>query len=401
MQIKLFDVVAVIITLCLSGLVAAPASITSISNLKLDKRNNLTPLGLGSYSTSIASVSTKEPIVAPTDLVDDMFDTLINLYWDETQANFNDNCGGSYSEPVIWNVAVAGLAASRKGNETVNRKVYEALQKYKNHDLGGYSATTAGNNDIYEDDDSQVSWVFINNYKVDEEEDYIDSAVKLINFISDQKGPNGGIEFSYQGNYIASISTLEAALAAVRLNEEKSNSTLISFAVEQLDWIFDHLLDSNDHLIYDGCDKKGNVNNGKLTYTIGVAISTMAILVKHGNTKRDWQAIATEFGVRTFGAGNSNSLYYTNGHLNNGVQYTHDLFNGITDLLELTIPLSNYQRQAYDMFKAELVREARHYYDVNTVDITSGNCGSNITNLLDLGSYIQIFEAVGRITDKI
>ena len=104
----------------------------------------------------------------------------------------------------------------------------------------------------------------------------------------------GGVRWKVDGDYIASISTLEAALSAVKLYEQNKDDSLLSFAKKCLSWLDDNLLDKLDGFYYDGLNvnNKTNIDKGKLTYTVGVAISTYSYLYKYTNDEQ-YVSIAT------------------------------------------------------------------------------------------------------------
>ena len=89
-------------------------------------------------------------------------------------------------------------------------------------------------------------------------EKYLTTANKLMELIQGQwSNEVGGVRWKVDGDYIASISTLEAALSAVKLYEQNKDDSLLSFAKKCLSWLDDNLLDKLDGFYYDGL----NVNN--------------------------------------------------------------------------------------------------------------------------------------------
>ena len=116
----------------------------------------------------------------------------------------------------------------------------------------------SGNTHSYVDDNCQVLWVFIEAYELTNNTKYLTTANKLMELIQGQwSNEVGGVRWKVDGDYIASISTLEAALSAVKLYEQNKDDSLLSFAKKCLSWLDDNLLDKLDGFYYDGL----NVNN--------------------------------------------------------------------------------------------------------------------------------------------
>ncbi|KAK6465164.1 glycosyl hydrolase family 76-domain-containing protein [Scheffersomyces coipomensis] len=297
--------------------------------------------------------------------VNDFYSTIGKIwsrFWVESGQNWNEDdsiCGtGTYSQPVVWDQAVIGRAITDlKDTSKINSTIANIYQ-YKNPTLNAYSATEAGDDDIYNDDNAQVAWVFIDGYKITGNEEYLNSAQDIVDFLIGQWNPStGGVIWSYNGDYIASISTTEAALAAMRLYSVTQNQTHLEFAENCMNFMFQYLQDPNDHLFYDGLDKNDitNVNDGKLTYTVGVGISTLAYLYQFtGNSK--WLNSAIELGNAAL---NQNGAFYgSNKILNNPLKYVHLLYAGISDLLTI-VPW----QESFDYFRSEMIRQGNFVFD--------------------------------------
>ena len=70
-------------------------------------------------------------------------------------------------------------------------------------------------------------------------------------------------DLKVDSNYIASISTVEAALSAVKIYQYNQDDTLLTFANSCLGWLDEHLTDPADGFYYDGIDKNTwQVNKG-------------------------------------------------------------------------------------------------------------------------------------------
>lgn len=344
---------------------------------------------LGEWSPSIKSVETKSPEVRTQDVFEEANANLWKFFWNSDSLTWGAQCGAA-NEPVVWDVAVAGRAIIFGDDTSKTNKVVEAFANYKSTSSDGYSASTAKDGDIYTDDCAQIMWAFTDAYLSS-----WDKAKDLFGFLELWEHDDGGVLWSVNGNYIASILTLEAALGAVRLHEVSPLPKYTRFAKKLMDWSFDTLLDPTDKFFYDGIDTSGNVNTGKLTYTVGVAILTCVHLSLSNDTSRDWQAVAVELAMRFMNAGHLNTQFYTNGYINDQLRYLHLLFQGFGDLLKKTTPRSSYQKQAYDAVRHDLVRQARHVYDQYQAHI--GECQDG---LLDYASLVQVFHAVAQVTDS-
>lgn len=374
--------------LALAGFVAA-----AIANDGIDQ--------LGSYSTSIVSVTTQDPVASATAVYESLGQNAVDRFWDSETGLWTNLCNTS-STPVLWPVAVAGKAVL---NGMSNSSIYHAMEAfsyYHSSQVPGYSASTARDDDIYTDDDAQVAWAFYKASRTTGNSSFFAMGNDVLDYIRSQKCNGSGILWSVKGNYLALISSVEAALAAVKSYDIKPNQTYLKFAIDSLTWVFDNLMDSQNHFLYDGMDTSGNINRGQLSYTVGAAISGFAFLSKFDDSK-DWKSKAVELAVRAIGAGNLNSIFYSDTFVHDDVKYSHLLFAGFADLVTETSPNGDYERQAYAAVKAELVREARHLYDQNYAAIAaSGGCSAagQMNDLLHYASLVEIFYQVSRVCGR-
>ena len=354
---------------------------------------------LGSYSTNIVSVTTKDPVASATEVYESLGRNIVDRFWDSENDLWTNQCNTS-STPVLWPVAVVGKAVSNDMDNTTIHKAMNAFSQYRSTQAAGYSATTARDGDIYTDDDAQVVWALYKASQTTSNTSFFEVGNDLLDYIRSQEYNGTGILWSVKGNYLALISNVEAALAAVKSYEIKPNNTYLQFAIHCLTWTFDNLMDSQNHFLYDGVDTNGNVNRGQLSYTVGAAISGFSFLSKFDNSK-DWKSKALELAVRAIGAGNLNSIFYSDTYVHDDVKYSHLLFAGFADLVTDTSPRGNYEVQAYNAIKAELVREARHLYDEYYGSIAaSGGCSSagQMNDLLHYGSLLEIFYQASRVS---
>lgn len=278
-------------------------------------------------------------------------------FWLSSENAFNSNddiCGGaSYDEPSLWNQAVIGRASVLLQDNSKIGSIINNINDYQNSQLKVFSASTAKDTDIYTDDNAQIAWVFIDAYQQTQNQQYLEAAKYILNFLQNQT-INGGVIWQYQADYIASISTVEAALAAVRLHEITNDDSLIQYAQKNMDFMFQYLQDPSDKLFYDGLSQSdySDVNKGKLSYTVGCALSTLAYLYKDtGNTYYKNQA--TELADA---ATNKNGAFYDgNGLWNNQLQYEHLLFMGFSDIINLDSDFESYT--------SEVLRQANYIYN--------------------------------------
>ncbi|CUM67185.1 uncharacterized protein PRCAT00004878001 [Priceomyces carsonii] len=309
-----------------------------------------------------------------------LFDTSIDAgwqaFWGENQKGWNSNdpgCGSSFSYASLWDLAVASRVVTMLNNNHRVDLVAEGLLKYKNSE-GWYSATTNKDNDCYVDDNSQVVWVFLEAYKKTNNNDYLSSATDLMDLIRGQWVSNGGgVRWSVDGDYLASISTAEAALAAVRVFEVNTDWSLVAFALECVSWLLDNLQDPSDHLLYDGKQlPSGEVNDGKLTYSVGTTISTLVYLAKFTGSSL-WVKIAVQLGKAA--TDSSGAFYSSTGYWNNQLCYVQLLFGGLSDLVTLGLQLPSGVNAT---FTSELKKQATYIADYLEVPSDPGFYVSNV-----------------------
>ncbi|KAK6204466.1 glycosyl hydrolase family 76-domain-containing protein [Scheffersomyces amazonensis] len=187
--------------------------------------------------------------------------------------------------------------------------------------------------------------------------EYLYSAQEIVDFLISQWNPStGGVIWSYKQNYVASISTTESALAAMRLYSITQNSTLLNFAEDCMNFMFQYLQDPNDKLFYDGLDANDitNVNTGKLTYTVGTGISALSYMYKYTqNSTYLNQAISLGQ------AALEDSAFIDGiGMLNNKLEYVHLLFAGYADLF------NNVQWQnEFEDLKTKILKQGNYIYN--------------------------------------
>lgn len=315
-----------------------------------------------SQSSSTATLSLKTLLSQSVgdSAISNTIDKVWKRFWSTDKSKWNDNdsiCGSSFDAVVLWDQAVVGRAITNSKDSTKINQIMNNIANYRNDKLGAYSAGEGGTEDVYTDDNAQLAWVFIDAYQVTGNEDYLNKAKAIVSFIEKQVDVNGGVLWKYKHTYIASISTVEAALAAMRLYDVSQSDTLITFAESCMNFMFKYFQDPSDHLFYDGLDKDNykDLNKGKLSYTVGCALSTLAYLVKYtGNQK--WLSSAIELGNA---ATNKSGAFYNGDKIwNNQLQYVHLLYAGFADLLNI-VDWNN----DFDSFRDEVKRQGAFVYN--------------------------------------
>ncbi|CAH6719286.1 hypothetical protein CLIB1444_02S05050 [[Candida] jaroonii] len=341
------------------------------------------------------------------------FDSLVESIWsdfwydDKSSWSSNNKCVDKFNYPVVWDQAVAGRAITEHLDQDKIRSVVNNLKDYLNSD-GWFSSSTAKDNDVYIDDNAQVLWVLVDAYQFIGDVECLNIATKLMSNIKGQQIQGGGVRWNLNGDYVASISTSEAALAAVRLYQVNNDQSLIDFATSQMDWLFDNLQDPSDGLIYDGkVLSTGNIDKGKLVYSVGTMVSTLSYLSSlTGDSKYYYKALD----LLNSALNPKGAFYNSDGTWNNPLKYSHLLFMGISDLITVYTASNKVQSSQYQKFISEMEFQANHIFENlqidtnNYVDNTkvfkdSGNyCnGKPVTGLMDNVSAAQIYYAMSRV----
>lgn len=310
-------------------------------------------------------------------------ETLWTRFWSSDKFNAHDQIctDTSFTAPSVWELAVVSRAVVLLGDIEKTNKVLSSLYAYENKELKVFSASTAGDGDIYNDDNGQIAWSFIDGYKLTKEEKYLDSAKSIVDFLMNQTDSNGGVLWHYNQDYIASISTSEATLAAMRLYEITGAEELLTFSKKCMDFMFTYFQDPQDKLFYDGLNSKDytDINKGKLTYSVGVTLSTLALLHKF-DTYEDWISKMVELADAAL---NSKGAFYTgDGIWNNAMKYSHLLFTGLNDIIELNL----------DQYKSSLLEQGNYImtYLQDTDEMFFDSIGVCTSSMIE--RYKQTFE---------
>lgn len=347
-----------------SSKTATPASTTA--STFAESSSDLSTIASKSteYSTNSHASSSSLPKskTFPTGAFQLTVDKVWARFWLQDKSAWNNDdsiCGkGTYLEPVVWNQAVIGKAVTNSRDTERIKLVINNINNYKNNNLGVFSASTSGDEDIYNDDNAQLAWVFTEAYRATSNSEYLKMAEDVVSFLMKQwdSGGKGGVFWKYKADYISSISTVESALAAMRLYTITSDKQLLSFSEKCMDFMFEYF-QASDKLFFDGFDIKNpeDMNKGKLSYTVGCALSTLAYLNNY-SSKTHWKTKAIELGEAAMNQ--NGALYDGNKIWNNQLQYVHLLYAGYADLLTIT-----EWEQEYTDFKLELIRQGNLMVD--------------------------------------
>jgi rhamnogalacturonyl hydrolase YesR len=305
-------------------------------------------------TTPSEAVSDTNSAFHPSSAFSSAISATYSSFWDNTKQMFsiNDLSCKPFDAPAVWPIAVMGKAAVFSGNPNYIGQSLSNLYQYYNS-AGWFSASTNKDNDVYVDDNAQVAWVYLDAYKLTKNQAHLNQGQSLVNLIQTQWSTVGGVLWQLNGEYVASISTTEAALAAVKLYEYTNDPSLLQFANNCLDFIDNMLTDPSDGLIYDGYQiNNGQTNKGKLTYTVGVMMSTLAYLNKFTG---DPTYIDRAIKLADAATNKQGAFYNKFGYWNNSLKYVHLLFVGFSDLITLT-------SGDYSKYIAEVQKQGQYIY---------------------------------------
>ncbi|KAG5419082.1 hypothetical protein I9W82_002849 [Candida metapsilosis] len=345
------------------------------------------------------------------------------LFWNEDHQAFNLNdpsCSSNYSAPAVWDVAVAAKAFIDSGDISKSGKVLSELYTYQSS--SGWFNALHNQTKSYTDDNAQIVWALLAGYDLTKDDEHLKNAERLVKLLQGQWSTTGGIIWQTGSSYVASISTTEAALAAVRLYKYNQDASLLQFAQQCLNWMEQNMVDPSDGFYFDGINSNnGDVDRGKLSYTVGTAISSYAYL--YSFTKNEtFLNLANRKATEAFATNGSNPFMNAGGGWNNGLKYVHLLFVGIADLIEVG-GQSQYKDKLIDQGK--LVQEfdrlsqgvyadfehvsslSDHYtqftgkssgYSFNANNYCNSNTSSPKRSVLNQGSAAQIFYQINRVS---
>lgn len=321
----------------------APAQLSQFADPTENFFSGTSPASLAAPSSSFAPVAS-----VPSDSFGDTLDKVYHRFWLSSNNAWNDKdslCGTPpYNSPVVWTQATIAMAVINQGDQGKIAQAMGNLYKYQNAQTGAFSASPSGDTDLYSDDNAQVAWAFIEAYKVTHNQQYLQTARRIFGFLVSQWDSRGvgGIIWKYNNPYVSSISTVETALTAMKLYEITSDPNLVFFAENCMSFMFQYLQDPLDHLFYDGFSDINSINKGKLTYTVGVALSTLARLSK-SSSDLNWLRKANELASA---ATNPNGVFYgSDGKWNNAIKYVYLLYTGFADIMQLGGQFAGYQQE--------------------------------------------------------
>ncbi|KAI5953779.1 hypothetical protein KGF57_003988 [Candida theae] len=358
---------------------------------------------------------------------EDAYKSVLNstwsLFWDEDHSAFNFNdptCSSNYTAPAVWDIAVVAKAFIDSGDIAKSEKILAELYSYQSS--SGWFTATQNQPESYTDDNAQIVWALLAAYDLTKDDEHLKNAERLVKLIQGQWSKIGGIIWQTGSTYVASISTTEAALSAVRLYKYNHDASLLDFAEQCLNWMEANLKDPSDGYYYDGINSDtGDVDRGKLSYTVGTAISSYAYL--YSFTKNEtFLNLADQKATAVFATNTSNALMNAGGGWNNGLKYLHLLFVGIADLIviggksQYTDQLNNQGNMVYEYDRLspgvyvdfETVESLADHYTQLT-GLPSGYtysannyCNNTVSDpkrsVLDQGSAAQVFYQLNRVS---
>lgn len=387
--------------------------------------NNTSISKSASLSSQVESLTSSTPAVETKDNInyEDQFRQSSNVFLERfgkvqgnKYLNSNDeNCNSAFKDPALWDLAVAAKSVIKLENIERLTQILNQIYIYENKALGAFAASTLADEDIYTDDNAQIAWVFIDAYKLTKKTEYLSSAESIVKFLMKEVDKNGGVIWKYKHNYIASISTSEAALAAIRLYEVNGDEKLIQYSKSCMEFMFKYFEDSSDHTFYDGLNKDdySDLNRGKLTYTVGTTLSTLSILNRYDT--KDWKSNINRLIMAV--TDTKGVFYNSNGYWNNAMKYIHLLYIGLKDvkvamgLSDLVIQeikkqggfINNYLKDNDHLYFnsiGDCTKEMTKIYDqefnqsIETKEVKT--CKNNIAkkSLIDNGSVLQILDTM-------
>ncbi|GMM33906.1 hypothetical protein DASC09_012310 [Saccharomycopsis crataegensis] len=291
-------------------------------------------------------------------------------FWVNGKYALGKQCGSSSYENFNawdWAVAMQSLvdAVKATNNQTwidEMKLVYTGLEDFYNSNVGAYSVTTAKNTDIDLDDNAQIASSFITAYETTGNTTYLNRGRSLVEFLENGwNSKHGGVDWDYSGGYIATISTTESALAALRLyRASDKNQTHIEFADKCLRWLFETLWDNSTNLLFDGYSTTSNsIDKHHYTYHMGTALSLATYL--YNFTKEEYYLESAK--LLADSSINRNSPIFNRDLADNyrfwydGVNFTQLMFEGMVDYVTTITPTN------LSMIH-EIKRQIRYFIDV-------------------------------------
>ncbi|GMM27738.1 hypothetical protein DAMA08_004540 [Martiniozyma asiatica (nom. inval.)] len=283
-------------------------------------------------------------------------------YWNGN--GFSASSCGSVNTPVVWDIAVTlqsfADGEQQNPNEFTSQLslVYDYMNLYYNSNKMAYSPSQNKDNDLYYDDNAQIASALLTAYNATKDSKYLNRAQNVLQFL--EQGWNdkiGGVTWHLGYPYVASISTLETALASFRLYKAGGDSSHLAFAEDCMNWIGKNLWDNSTNLIMDGINSdSGDVNKWTFTYQTGTAISLSTYLYEETKNIK-WKNYADTLVESALD--HAKPIYDSSLPLNyrfwkDGFDFIQLLTEGFSDYLKAGL--------GNDDVKNELIREAQYTY---------------------------------------
>lgn len=274
------------------------ANITNLNITIASKKSNKKPSNLPSINDYNTLKSAGE----------DLLGKYWNTLWKDNTFIDSTVCDSSDTAPraSIWSLAVAlqsfvdGQKLKQHDYKNNISAIFTAISGYWNpqYNLYGSSGPDAV---PYVDDNAQLASALIEAYEQTGVKDYLSKGQTLVEAMMQQWNDKyGGVTWELGQPYIATISTTESALAAIRLYKHKKKASYLDFAEKSMDWIRRYMWDNSTNLLYDGTGNLTDTDkNVELTYHVGTALSLCVKLYREtkDNKWKDYADLLAAAGI--------------------------------------------------------------------------------------------------------
>lgn len=306
-------------------------------------------------------------------LAQQQHDNMFNNLWDGSTFVNGKPCGNTgkfnvWDWAVVMQSTVDGYVITK--NSTMSDqldKIFKGMEEFYDSSMKAYHVTPdIGNSDIDYDDNAQIASAFITAYDATQNKQYYTRAQDVVSFLLDGWNKNyGGVTWAYNKSYIATISTTESALAALRMyNAGDKQQEYITFAQNCLDFLFQTMWEESDQLFYDGLGTLTTKNTDHFTYHEGTALSLASML--YDMTKNQLFVTYAEKLIsvslnRELGLYNRDYSNYQLRFYKDGANFTQLMIQGLVDYHNLVDPLDLSVTH-------EIARSVRYLIDFTVAD---------------------------------
>lgn len=304
-------------------------------------------------------------------LAQEQHDRIFNKLWKGNTFQNGPVCGKGARTFNAWDWAVEMQAIADGYSVTHNNtfktqmlSVFNGMDKYYDKSKAAYHVTTSKSSDIDYDDNAQIATALLAAYNATNDKQYLKRAEQIIKFLMDGwNKQHGGVTWSYGHSYIATISTTEAAISALKLYAVKPDNAYISFAENCLNFLFENLWDESSSLFYDGYDgtDKGK-STDHYTYHEGTALSLASLLyyyTKNETVLEQAKLLSSVSIDRNLGIYNRDTPKQFLRFYKDGANFTQLMVQGLLDYYNL-VDSSN------TTIKNEVLRSVRYLIDITS-----------------------------------